>query len=88
MRTTWGFAIVGLDVRTMSSGAHPNFCSGRTSNIGHQFLASFLYLYPAAVPGRQLVNSQPSQSPTVSCYFYAPQQIETFIFFYPSNKFC
>ena len=49
----------------MGRCAHPSFCSGRTSNIGHQFLTSFLYLYSAAVPGRQLVNSQPSQSPNV-----------------------
>lgn len=34
-RTTWGFAIVGLDVRTIISGKHPSFGSGRTSNIGH-----------------------------------------------------
>jgi len=35
MRTTWGFAIVGLDVRTISSSANPSFSSGRTSNIEH-----------------------------------------------------
>ena len=34
-RTTWGFAIVGQDVRTISSGANPSFYSGRTSNIEH-----------------------------------------------------
>ena len=66
---TWGFAIVGQDVRTMGKCAHPSFCSGRTSNIGHQFLTSFLYLYSAAVPGRQLVNSQPSQSPVRKLQF-------------------
>ena len=34
-QATWGFAIVGLDVRTISSGKHPSFGSGRTSDIGH-----------------------------------------------------
>lgn len=32
---TWGFAKVGHDVRTISSGAYPNFGSGLTSDIGH-----------------------------------------------------
>ncbi len=34
-QATWGFAIVGLEVRTISSIAYPSFGSGRTSNIGH-----------------------------------------------------
>ncbi len=35
LQATWGFAIVGRDVRTISSSTHPSFGSGRTNNIGH-----------------------------------------------------
>ncbi len=35
LQATWGFAIVGLDVRTISIGGYPSFGSGRTSNIVH-----------------------------------------------------
>ena len=58
-----GFCKSRARLRTISSGTHPSFSSGLTFSIGHQFLTSFLYLYSAVVPGRQLVNTQPSQSP-------------------------
>jgi len=32
---TWSFAIVGLDVLTISNSAYPSFGSGGTNNIGH-----------------------------------------------------
>ena len=58
-----GFCKSWAEGSTIGNSAYPSFGSGLTSNIGHQFLISFSYLHSAAVPGRQLVNSQPSQSP-------------------------
>jgi len=39
-----GFAIVGLDIRTIGCGTHPTFGSGLTSNIG-LFVLNFIKIF-------------------------------------------
>ena len=60
-----GFVQVRLEVVAISNSAYPGCGLGGTSNIQHQFLTSFLYLYRVPVPGGQLINATPAQSPNV-----------------------
>ena len=63
-------ATVVTDTYVAANGEYPSFCSGRTSNIEHKFITSFLYHYCTAVADGRNANAHPQKAASLCATVY------------------